>query len=162
LSARQERDAEVASQKFEERLNGLRQTLEKSHATSIEELVESHRAALEKTKSACEDKIRVLKKVYAQDRLESEKKLRNFERDARNFTKGRNSLIVALTMVEDDAAGFEEEVIEPEESNIALKDAMGERYAEGFAAALEQVRVLMKLLNMVGWCPVFLWKRKPL
>jgi hypothetical protein len=50
-------------------------------------------------------------------------------------------LIVALAMAEDDAAGFEDEVVELEESNGALKDSLGEKYAEGFAAALDQVKV---------------------
>jgi hypothetical protein len=63
------------------------------------------------------------------------------------LVKGRNALIVALAMAEDDAAGFEDEVVELEESNNALKDAMGEKYAEGFAAALDQVNVLFPDLD---------------
>jgi hypothetical protein len=96
---------------------------------------------------ACEDRINALKKVYAQDRLDLEKKLHDSEKGARNLVKSRNGLIVALAMVEDDAAGFENEVVELEESNTAHKDAMGEKYAEGFAAALEQVRVLFPGLD---------------
>jgi hypothetical protein len=56
-------------------------------------------------------------------------------------------LIVALAMAEDDTSGFEEEVVELEENNAALKDALGEKYAEGFSAALEQVRVLFPDLD---------------
>jgi hypothetical protein len=55
--------------------------------------------------------------------------------------------MVALVMAEDDVAGFEEEIVELEESNDALKDALGEKYAEGFAAALEQVKVLFPDLD---------------
>jgi hypothetical protein len=57
LSTHQESDAEKASRAFEDKLNGLRKTLEASHATSVEELVENHRSALDKTKAACEDRL---------------------------------------------------------------------------------------------------------
>jgi hypothetical protein len=147
LSTRQESDAEKASRAFEDKLNGLRKTLEASHATSVEELVENHRSALDKTKAACEDRLRALKEVYAKDRVESERKLLNSEKDMRNSIKVQNGLIVALAMAEDDASGFEEEVVELEESNAALKDALGEKYTEGFAAALEQVKVLFPDLD---------------
>jgi hypothetical protein len=46
LSARQESEAERASRAFEDRLSGLRKTLEASHAASVEELVENHRGPL--------------------------------------------------------------------------------------------------------------------
>jgi hypothetical protein len=147
LSARQESEAERASHTFEDQLNGLRKTLEASHATSVEELVENHRSALNKTKAAYEDRLQALKEVYAKDRAESEKRLLGLEKDMRNSTKVRNVLIVALAMAEDDASGFEEEVVELEENNAALKDALGEKYAEGFSAALEQVRVLFPDLD---------------
>jgi hypothetical protein len=147
LSARQEKDAEAASKKFDERLDEMRQKMERSHAISVEELMENHRVALEKARITCESQIEALKKVYAQDRLTLEGKLRASERDGRNLVKGRNALIVALAMAEDDAAGFEDEVVELEESNNALKDAMGEKYAEGFAAALDQVNVLFPDLD---------------
>jgi hypothetical protein len=123
LSARQEKNAEAASKKFQEKLDSVRQSMETSHAIYVEELVDSHQAALEKAKSACEDQIDALKKVYAQDRLDLEKRLLDSEKGARNLVKSRNGLIVALVMAEDDVAGFEEEVVELEESNGALKDA---------------------------------------
>jgi hypothetical protein len=147
LSARQESEAEKASRAFEGRLNGLRTTLEASHATSVEELVESHRSALEKAKAASEERLQALKEVYAKDRAEREKKSLALEKDLRNSAKLRNGLIVALAMAEDDASGFEEEVVELEESNAALKDALGEKYAEGFFAALEQIKVLFPGLD---------------
>jgi hypothetical protein len=50
-------------------------------------------------------------------------------------------------MAEDDVAGFEEEIVELEESNGALKDSLGDKYAEGFAAALDQVKVLFPDLD---------------
>jgi hypothetical protein len=147
LSARQESEAEKASRAFEGCLNGLRTTLEASHATSVEELVESHRSALEKARAASEERLQALKEVYAKDRAEKEKKLLALEKDLRNSAKLRNGLVVALAMAEDDASGFEEEVVELEESNIALKDALGEKYAEGFFAALEQIKVLFPGLD---------------
>jgi hypothetical protein len=147
LSAHQESEAEKASYAFEDQLNGLRKTLEASHATSVEELVENHRSALDKTKAAYEDRLRALKEVYAKGRAESEKRLLDLEKDMRNSTKVRNGLIVALAMAEDDASGFEEKVVELKENNAALKDALGEKYAEGFSAALEQVRVLFPDLD---------------
>jgi hypothetical protein len=147
LSARQEKDAEAASKKFDDKLDEMRHKMERSHAISVEELMENHRVALEKATTTCESRIEALKKVYAQDRLTLEGKLRASERDGRNLVKGRNALIVALAMAEDDAAGFEDEVVELEESNNALKDAMGENYAEGFAAALDQVNVLFPDLD---------------
>jgi hypothetical protein len=97
LSARQESEAERVSHAFEGKLNGLRKTLEASHATSVEELVENHRSALDKTKAAYEDRLRALKEVYAKDRADSEKRLLGLEKDMRNSTKVRNGLIVALT-----------------------------------------------------------------
>jgi hypothetical protein len=147
LSARQEKDAEVASKRFDDKLEEMRQKMERSHAISVEELVENHRVALERARAASESRIEALKKVYARDRLTLEGKLKASERDGRNLVKGRNALIVALAMAEDDAAGFEDEVVELEESNNALKDAMGEKYAEGFAAALDQVNVLFPDLD---------------
>jgi hypothetical protein len=57
LSTCQESNAEKASRAFEDKLNRLRKTLEASHATSVEELVENHRSALDKTKAACEDRL---------------------------------------------------------------------------------------------------------
>jgi hypothetical protein len=147
LSARQEKDAEAASKKFDDKLDEMRQKMERSYAISVEELMESHRVALEKARATCESRIEALKKVYAQDRLTLERQLRASERDGRNLVKGRNALIVALAMAEDDAAGFEDEVVELEESINALKDAMGEKYAEGFAAALDQVNVLFPDLD---------------
>jgi hypothetical protein len=121
--------------------------MERSHATSIEELVENHRSALKTTKSACESRVDALKEVYARDRLVLEDKLRASEKNDRNLIKSRNRLIVALAMAEDDAAGFEDEVVELVESNSALKDSLGEKYAEGFAAALDQVKVLFPDLD---------------
>jgi hypothetical protein len=121
--------------------------MERSHAISVEELVENHRIALEKAKAASESRIEALKKVYARDRLTLEGRLQASERNGRNLVKVRNALIVALAMAEDVAAGFEDEVVELEESNNALKDAMGEKYAEGFAAALDQVNVLFPDLD---------------
>jgi hypothetical protein len=147
LSARQENEAEKASRAFEGRLNALRTTLEASHATSVEELMESHRSALEKARAASEERLQALKEVYAKDRAEREKKSLALEKDLRNSAKLRNGLIVALAMAEDDASGFEEEVVELEESNTALKDALGEKYAEGFFAALEQIKVLFPGLD---------------
>jgi hypothetical protein len=147
LSARQENEAERASRAFEDRLSGQRKTLEASHATSVEELVESHRSTLEKARAASEERLQALKEVYAKDRAEKEKKLLALEKDLRNSAKVRNGLIVALAMAEDDASGFEEEVVELEESNAALKDALGEKYAEGFSAALEQIKVLFSGLD---------------
>ncbi|WJX52576.1 hypothetical protein P8452_38675 [Trifolium repens] len=147
LSARQEKDAEAASKKFDDRLDEMTQKMERSHAIYVEELMENHRVALEKARTTCESRIEALKKVYAQDHLTLEGKLRASERNGRNLVKGRNALIVALAMAEDDAAGFEDEVVELEESNNALKDAMGEKYAEGFAAALDQVNVLFPDLD---------------
>jgi hypothetical protein len=125
----------------------MRQKMECSHATSIEELVENHRSALKTTKSACESQVDALKEVYAPDRLVLEDKLRASEKNDRNLIKSRNRLIVALAMAEDDAAGFEDEVVELVESNSALKDSLGEKYAEGFAAALDQVKVLFPDLD---------------
>jgi hypothetical protein len=147
LSARQEKDAEAASKRFDEKLDEVRRSMGRSHAISVEELVENHRAALEKAKAACESRIEALKKVYARDRSVLEEKLRTAEKNGRNLIKSRNGLIIALAMAEDDASGFEDEVVELEESNNALKDAMGEKYAEGFAAALEQVKVLFPGLD---------------
>jgi hypothetical protein len=147
LSARQESEAEKASRAFEGRLDGLMTTLEASHATSVEELVESHRSALEKVRTASEERLQALKEVYAKDRAEREKTSLALEKNLRNSAKLRNGLIVALAMAEDDASGFEEEVVELEESNAALKDALGEKYAEGFFAALEQIKVLFPGLD---------------
>jgi hypothetical protein len=84
--------------------------------------------------------------------------LQALEKDGRNLVKSRNALIVALAMAEDDAAGFEDEVVELEESNNALKEAMGEKYAEGFAAALDQVNVLFPDLDEVVLSQVDLLK----
>jgi hypothetical protein len=50
-------------------------------------------------------------------------------------------------MAEDDATGFKDEVVELEESNSALKDSLGEKYAESFAVALDQVKVLFPYLD---------------
>jgi hypothetical protein len=147
LSARQERDVEVARKRFEGKLEEMRQKMERSHATSIEELVENHRSALKTTKSACESRVDALKEVYARDRLVLEDKLRASEKNDRNLIKSRNRLIVALAMAEDDAAGFEDEVVELVKSNSAVKDSLGEKYAEGFAAALDQVKVLFPDLD---------------
>jgi hypothetical protein len=61
-------------------------------------------------------------------------------------------------MAEDDAAGFEDEVVELEESNSALKDSLGEKYAEGFAAALDQVKVLFPDLDEAALSEVDLLK----
>jgi hypothetical protein len=147
LSARQEKDAEEASKRFDEKLDEVRQSMERSHAISVEELVENNCTALEKAKAACESRIEALEKVYSRDRSVLEEKLRTAEKNGRNLVKSRNGLIIALAMAEDDASGFEDEVVELEESNNALKDAMGEKYAEGFAAALEQVKVLFPGLD---------------
>jgi hypothetical protein len=56
-------------------------------------------------------------------------------------------LIVALAIAEDDATGFEDEVVELEESISVLKDSLGEKYAEGFASALDQVKILFPDLD---------------
>jgi hypothetical protein len=147
LYACQEKDVEAASKKFDDRLDEMKQKMERSHAISIEELMENHRVALEKAKTAHESRIEALKKVYARDRLALEGRLQASEKDGRNLVKSRNALIVALAMAEDDAAGFGDEVVELEESNNALKDAMGEKYADGFAAALDQDNVLFPDLD---------------
>jgi hypothetical protein len=147
VSARQKREAEAANKRFEEKLAEARANMERSHAISVKELLDSHRGALEKDKAGCESRIAALKEVYDKDRVALEDKLCGSERGVRNLVKSRNALIVALAMVEDDAAGFEDEVVELEESNSALKDSLGEKYAEGFAAALDQVKVLFPGLD---------------
>jgi peptidoglycan hydrolase CwlO-like protein len=121
--------------------------MERIHAISVQELVDSHREALEQVKARCESKVEAAKKACAEDRAALEEKLRTSEKNGRNLTKIRNGLVVALAMAEDDVAGFKEEVVELEESNGALKDALGEKYAEGFSAALEQVKVLFPDLD---------------
>jgi hypothetical protein len=50
-------------------------------------------------------------------------------------------------MTEDNVVGFEDEVVELEESNSALKDSLGEKYSEGSAVALDQVKVLFADLD---------------
>jgi hypothetical protein len=147
VSARQEKEADAAKKKFEEKLTEARENMERSHATSVQELVDSHRGALEKVKANCESRLEAVKKVYAGDRAVLENKLRVSENEGRNLVKSRNGLMVALVMAEDDVAGFEEEVVELEESNSALKDSLGEKYAEGFAAALDQVKALFPDLD---------------
>jgi hypothetical protein len=109
--------------------------------------VDSYRGALEKVKANYESRLEAVKKVYAGDRAVLENKLRVSEKEGRNLVKIRNGLMVALVMAEDDVAGFEEEVVELEESNSALKDSLGEKYAEGFAAALDQVKALFPDLD---------------
>jgi hypothetical protein len=147
VSARQKREAKAANKRFEEKLAEARASMERSHAISVKELLDSHHGALEKVKAGCESRIVALKEVYAKDRLALEDKLCASERNGRNLVKSRNALIVALAMAEDDAAGFEDEVVELEESNSALKDSLGEKYVEGFAAALDQVKVLFPGLD---------------
>jgi hypothetical protein len=109
--------------------------------------MDSHHEALEQVKATCESRIEAVKKVYAEGRASLEDKLRASERNSRNLIKSRNGLMVALVMAEDDVVGFEEEIVELEESNGALKDSLGEKYAEGFAAALDQVKVLFPDLD---------------
>jgi hypothetical protein len=147
VSARQKMDVKAANKRFEERLVEARENMVRSHAISVKELIDSHHGALGKVKAACESRIEALKKVYAKDRLALEEKLCVSERNGRNLVKSRNGLIVALAIAEDDAAGFEDEVVELEESNIVLKDSLGEKYAEGFAAALDQVKILFPDLD---------------
>jgi hypothetical protein len=147
VTARQEKEAAAANKKFEERLAEARESMERTHAISIQELVDSHHEALEQVKATCESRIKAVKKVYAEGRASLEDKLRASERNGRNLTKSRNGLMVALVMAEDDVAGFEEEIVELEESNGALKDSLGDKYAEGFAAALDQVKVLFPDLD---------------
>jgi hypothetical protein len=142
VNARQEKE------RFEEKLAEARESMERTHAISIQELVDSHHEALEQVKATCESRIRA----------SLENKLRSSERDGRNLTKSRNGLMVALVMAEDDVAGFEEEIVELEESNSALKDSLGEKYAEGFAAALEQVKVLFPGLDEATLSEVELMK----
>jgi hypothetical protein len=158
MSARQKREAEAENKKFEEKLAEARASMERFHAISIKELLDSHRGALEKVKAGCESRISALKEVYAKDRVALEDKLRGSERGVRNLVKSRKALIVALAMAEDDAAGFEDEVVELEESNSALKDSLGEKYAEGFAAALDQVKVLFPDLDEAALSEVDLLK----
>jgi hypothetical protein len=66
--------------------------------------------------------------------------------------------MVALVMAEDDVAEFEEEIVELEKSNSSLKHSLGEKYAEGFAAALEQVKVLFPGLDEATLSEVDLMK----
>jgi hypothetical protein len=151
VNARQEKEADAAKKKFDDKLaeevKKVRESMERTHAISIHELVDSHHEALEQVKATCESRIEAVKKVYAEGRASLEGKLRASEKNGRNLTRIRNDLIVALVMAEDDVTGFEEEIVELEESNGALKDSMGEKYAEGFAAALEQVKVLFPDLD---------------
>jgi hypothetical protein len=147
VSARQEKEADAAKKKFEEKLAEARKSMERTHAISVQELIDSHHEALEKVKATCESRIEAVKKVYAENRAALEDKLHVSEKNGRNLVKSRNGLMVALVMAEDDVAGFEEEVVELEESNGALKDSLGEKYAEGFAAALDQVKVLFPDLD---------------
>jgi hypothetical protein len=147
VSARQEKEADAAKKKFEEKLVEARESMERSHAISVQELMDSHRGALEKVKANCESRLEAVKKVYAENRAVLEDKLRVSEKNGRNLVKSRNGLMVALVMAEDDVAGFEEEVVELEEINSALKDSLGEKYAEGFAVSLDQVKVLFPDLD---------------
>jgi hypothetical protein len=147
VSARREKEADAARKKFEEKLVEARESMERSHAISVQELIDSHHEALEKVKANCESRLEALKKVYVENRVALEDKLRASEINGRNLVKSRNGLIVSLPVAEDDAAGFEEEVVELEESNSALKDSLGEKYAEGFAATLAQVKVLFPDLD---------------
>jgi hypothetical protein len=158
VNARQEKEAAAAKKRFEEKLAEARESMERTHAISVQELVDSHHEALKQVKATCESRIEAVKKVYAEGRASLEDKLRASERNGRNLTKSRNGLMVALVMAEDDVAGFEKEIVELEESNGALKDSMGEKYAEGFAAALEQVKILFPDLDEATLSEVDLMK----
>jgi hypothetical protein len=158
VNARQEKEAGVAKKNFEEKLAEARESMERTHAISVQEFTDSHHEALEQVKATCESRIEAVKKVYAKGRASLEDKLRASEKNGRNLIKSRNDLMVALVMAEDDVAGFEEEIVELEESNGALKDALGEKYAEGFAAALEQVKVLFPDLDEASLSEVDLLK----
>jgi hypothetical protein len=147
VSARHERETDAAKKKFEEKLAEARESMERSHAISVQELIDSHHGALEKVKANCESRLEAVNKVYAENRAALEDKLRVSEKNGRNLVNSSNGLMVALVMAEDDVAGFEEEVVELKESNSALKDSLGEKYAEGFAAALDQVKVLFPDLD---------------
>jgi hypothetical protein len=147
VTARQEKKADTVKKRFEEKLAEARESMERTHAISVQELMDSHHEALEQVKATCESRIEAVKKVYAEGRASLEDKLRASERNGRNLIKSRNGLMVALVMAEDDVVGFEEEIVELEESNGALKDSLGEKYAEGFAAALDQVKVLFPDLD---------------
>jgi hypothetical protein len=61
VSSRQKREAEAANKRFEERLTEARESMERSHAISVKELIDSHHGALEKVKAACESRIEALK-----------------------------------------------------------------------------------------------------
>jgi hypothetical protein len=148
VNARQEKEAAAAKKRFEEKLAEARESMERTHAISIQELVDSHHEALEQVKATCESRIRA----------SLENKLRSSEWDSRNLTKSRNGLMVALVMAEDDVAEFEEEIVELEKSNSSLKHSLGEKYAEGFAAALEKVKVLFPGLDEATLSEVNLMK----
>jgi hypothetical protein len=98
VTARQKREAEAANKRFEERLAEARESMERSHTISVQELVDSLHGALEKVKAACESRIEALKRVYAKDRNALEDKLSVSEKNGRNLVKSRNGLIVALAM----------------------------------------------------------------
>ncbi|GAU32940.1 hypothetical protein TSUD_153570 [Trifolium subterraneum] len=98
--------------------------LKKDKEDSLAELQMKHDAAVE-----------LLKKKHAED-------VALLERVNVNLVRSRNACIVALCQHARDAALTLEDLKDLEDENAALKEEMADRYVDGFAFAVEQMRVV--------------------
>jgi hypothetical protein len=159
LSGRQEKRVEEANQALQsevERLNTLHEAamkelmdkhkeeleekvrlVKKDHEATVGELLGNHSAALMKAKACYESMLEALKKVYESSQA----------REVRNLTKAHNGLIVYLAQASEVVADLEDDVADLGEENKALKKNMADKYVDGFALAIAQVKVLFPDLN---------------
>ncbi|GAU51379.1 hypothetical protein TSUD_413120 [Trifolium subterraneum] len=153
LSARRDKEILEANSKVtraEQAVSDAERTvteIKKQWVDEVDRLKKTHKEALAEMRGAHGREIAELRKKHADEKASLRAKAAILEAEVTTLEVLRNNLIVSLTQSRKDISELEEDVDELEETNIALKQSMADKYVDGFWASIEQVKILFPELD---------------
>ncbi|GAU29783.1 hypothetical protein TSUD_161880 [Trifolium subterraneum] len=153
LSARRDKEIQEANSKVtraKQAVSDAERTIaeiKKQWVDEVDRLKRTHREALAEMRGAHGREIAELRKKHADEKASLRAKAAILEAEVTTLEVLRNNLIVSLTQSRKDISELEEDVDELEETNIALKQSMADKYVDGFWSSIEQVKILFPELD---------------
>ncbi|GAU48770.1 hypothetical protein TSUD_406130 [Trifolium subterraneum] len=153
LSARRDKEIFEASSKVtraEQAVTDAERTvteIKTQWADEVDHLKKTHQEALAEMRGAHGREIAGLRKKHADEKASLRTKAAILEAEVTTLEVMRNNLIVSLTQSKKDISELEEDVDVLEETNIALKQYVADKYVDGFWSSIEQVKILFPELD---------------
>ncbi|GAU25504.1 hypothetical protein TSUD_279880 [Trifolium subterraneum] len=113
----------------------------------VDHLKKAHQEELAEVRGAHACEIAGLRKKHAAEKTSLRTKAAIRETEVTNLDVLHNNLIVSLTQAGKDVWELVEDVDELEETNVAFKQSMADKYVDGFWSSIEQVKVLFPELD---------------